>query len=224
MATVSIHIEYETSVESLAEVLASMTRGINRKTPEPRVTLSSEELEALAPEDVPEPDLTPGSITYVPDAEPEAPAPVAEAPAPAPVAIPSMFDPIWDERIHSGAKSKNNDGSWKKKRGVSKTTFDTITAELAAGGAPVAEAPAPTPTPAPAPAPTPAPAPAPVAPASTISWPDIIKAVTNGMHMKFITQEQVNAALTKVGASAFAYLAPMTDKHSEFMTELGLPQ
>lgn len=36
----------------------------------------------------------------------------------------------WDERIHSSAKSKNMDGSWKKKKGVDDVTLAKVEAEL----------------------------------------------------------------------------------------------
>lgn len=51
----------------------------------------------------------------------------------------------WDERIHSGAKSKKNDGTWTKRKGVADALHTSVTAELlAARGAagPVGAAPA----------------------------------------------------------------------------------
>lgn len=52
----------------------------------------------------------------------------------------------WDERIHSGAKTrtKNGTGSWKKRKGVDPALFAQVTAELLAGVTqeqPVAETP-----------------------------------------------------------------------------------
>ena len=38
----------------------------------------------------------------------------------------------WDERIHAGTKSKNQDGSWKKRKGVPEDVMDAVTAELRA--------------------------------------------------------------------------------------------
>lgn len=38
----------------------------------------------------------------------------------------------WDERIHAGTKSKNQDGSWKKRKGVADDVMDAVTAELRA--------------------------------------------------------------------------------------------
>lgn len=36
----------------------------------------------------------------------------------------------WDKRIHSGKPTKNQDGSWKKRKGVDKETFEKVAAEL----------------------------------------------------------------------------------------------
>lgn len=45
----------------------------------------------------------------------------------------------WDERIHSGSRKKNNDGSWGKRKNTPDATIAAVTAELraamAAGGA-----------------------------------------------------------------------------------------
>lgn len=45
----------------------------------------------------------------------------------------------WDERIHSGSRKKNNDGSWAKRKNTPDATIAAVTAELraamAAGGA-----------------------------------------------------------------------------------------
>ena len=38
----------------------------------------------------------------------------------------------WDERIHSGNKTINADGTWKKRKGVSDAVVDAVTAELRA--------------------------------------------------------------------------------------------
>lgn len=41
----------------------------------------------------------------------------------------------WDDRIHSGSKAKNKDGSWKKKKGVQPVEVSTVEAELRAAPA-----------------------------------------------------------------------------------------
>lgn len=52
-----------------------------------------------------------------------------QAPPPADVELDSAGIP-WDERIHSSGKSKNNDGTWKRKRGVEQAEYERILAEL----------------------------------------------------------------------------------------------
>lgn len=82
----------------------------------------------------------------------------------------------WDERIHSGNKATKDDGSWRRRRGVSDELVASVEAELrnrapvpvpAAAPAPapvMPAAPVPIPTPPAASVPAPAPAPAPVMP------------------------------------------------------------
>lgn len=41
----------------------------------------------------------------------------------------------WDERIHASTKGRNNDGSWKKKRGADAATIANVEAELRARSA-----------------------------------------------------------------------------------------
>lgn len=57
------------------------------------------------------------------DLKPAADIPAADAP------LDSNGLP-WDERIHAGTKSQNQDGSWKKRKGVDDATVDAVTAEL----------------------------------------------------------------------------------------------
>jgi len=87
--------------------------------------------------------------------EPVTPPPVVEkAPEPITVEPESTGDEVdvtgtpWDARIHSGSKSKNADGTWRKMRGVTDEKFNAVMAELkGAKPAPVVEAkPEPTPS------------------------------------------------------------------------------
>jgi hypothetical protein len=100
---------------------------------------------------------------------PATPAPVAQITAADITAAPRDKNGLpWDERIHSGNKTQNQDGSWKKRKGVDDAIVDAVTAELraitgTAAPAPVADAaPAPVADAAPAPVAIPAP-PAPIA-------------------------------------------------------------
>jgi hypothetical protein len=80
------------------------------------------------------------------------PAPVVEAkPEPMPAQAAAEVDVTgtpWDARIHSGSKSKNADGTWRKMRGVSDEKFNAVMAELK-GAAPVEAKPTPKAVPAP---------------------------------------------------------------------------
>ena len=72
----------------------------------------------------------------------------------------------WDERIHSGGKTKTDAGIWRAKKGVSSEVINAVTAELrqrAMTVPPAAPTPVATPMPVPTPEPTPVAAPAPVA-------------------------------------------------------------
>jgi hypothetical protein len=75
----------------------------------------------------------------------------------------------WDERIHSSNRKKNDDGSWRAKRGVDKNLVPTVENELrqrmAMGSqAPYGVVPAPQPMPVSVPQPAAAPQPVPVIP------------------------------------------------------------
>lgn len=100
-----------------------------------------------------------------------APAPVAENPEGAPDFDSRGFP--WDERIHTGTKATNADGTWRNKRGVDKDLIAAVEAELR--GEPAAPAAAPvsgdgSAASIPAPAPTaPPPPPPPAAPVATES-------------------------------------------------------
>ena len=53
----------------------------------------------------------------------------------------------WDERIHSGSKAKNNNGSWKKRKGVQESEVTKIAAQIRATLPPPPAAPPVAPTP-----------------------------------------------------------------------------
>jgi hypothetical protein len=120
-----------------------------------------------------------GAAAPVPPLPPAPPAPaaapVASPPsaAAAPTAAPApQLDSRglpWDQRIHSSGKAMNEDGTWRKKRGLMEARVHEVERELRALMALPAPAAAPAVPPAPAPAPVvvplpPAPAPAPAAP------------------------------------------------------------
>lgn len=90
----------------------------------------------------------------------------------------------WDERIHASTKGKNNDGSWKKRRGVDEKTVKKIEGQLRATMA--ASAPAGTPPSAPAAASLPPP------PSSSLPPPPTPKSTTFTEIVNFITSKHAD--------------------------------
>lgn len=100
-------------------------------------------LGAAAPQFLNAPAVPPAGLPMVPPVaqQPAAPAP---APASAPLAPVAGTTPVpgvetdstglpWDQRIHASTKTKNKDGSWKKKPGFNdEAAFNRIVAELRA--------------------------------------------------------------------------------------------
>jgi len=88
-------------------------------------------------------DADKGAEPLEPSAPPAAfvpPPPPSDAPPVAPAAPPAKpTGPLdttglpWDERIHAGTKGTNKDGSYKRRKGCTDATFDTVSAELRAG-------------------------------------------------------------------------------------------
>jgi hypothetical protein len=145
----------------------------------------------------------------------------------------------WDSRIHAGTKGKNADGSWTARRGVDKTTVPAIEAELRAVMAipspaaavtppqPVVGVPSPsvaaivtppppaavvTPPPPPAVV-TPPPPPAAVpTPGAAISFPDLLQKIARLVEVeKVLTQADIVAALTVIGAPSLPVAAARPD-------------
>jgi len=100
----------------------------------------------------------------------------------------------WDGRIHSSSKGINQDGTWRKRKGVAKETVAQVEAELRST-VDVAP-PAPQPQAAPA-APAPAPEP-PADDAAPVTFADIM----TRMMAEQVTQDRLNAALEAVGAGS----------------------
>lgn len=149
----------------------------------------------------------------------------------------------YDARIHSSTKAVNNDGTWRNKRGVDPALLTSVTAELRAAAAPLADAPPAPPSPeaaftppqqpevqqppappAPpadqaAPAPPAPPADAPPAPpaADGITYPSIIKAANE----KEMTYDQLNGIAVTLGLAAFKDLVKRPDLYESFMAALG---
>lgn len=111
-----------------------------------------------------------------PQSVPAAPAPAGTTPS-APTAGTLNVDAngfVWDERIHSGSKALNQDGTWRYRKGIGNDVKASVENELRQGvpspqpvapSAPVAPVAPPPPSSTQAPAPPPAAQPAPSAPA-----------------------------------------------------------
>lgn len=129
----------------------------------------------------------------------------------------------WDERIHSGAKSKLANGNWKLRRGVDPAQVASVEAELRGDPKPPVAPPPPvtapaTSTPAPvAPSAPPTP-PAPATPKPITNAAELVAAVMD----KRFTTDQVNAACQAVGVENVASLLAKQDKLPEVLRELGV--
>jgi hypothetical protein len=154
------------------------------------------------------PAATPAAAPPPPSAE--APAPAAAPPPPAPGAftivpgteLDSEGLP-WDERIHSGNKTKNKDGSWKARKNTPEATVTAVVAELRQhypATAPAAPAAAPPPPP-PGEAPAPAAAPPPPAASGAPTFVDLMNKLTPNLAAGKITQANVVDAVKNVGLS-----------------------
>lgn len=196
---------------------------------------------AAAPAPAIAPVVTPGTSTQAaaPQAAPSgAPPPPAaasqSAPAPAVAAQTAVQVPAahamrdsnglpWDARIHSGARTINADGGWKKKKGVSDVELARVTAELrSAGPAQVAApftplnaaAPAPVlPAPAAPPVAVAAPAPAPAPPAPATGPIDTFPALCRWITANGFTMPQALKVGEPYGVKALGELAMASHAH-----------
>lgn len=124
----------------------------------------------------------------------------------------------WDARIHSGARTINADGAWKKKKGVGEVEIARVTAELRSAGPAQVAAPftplnagAPAPAAPPVAAAAPAPAPAPPAPANgpIDTFAGLCKWITaNGF-----TMPQALECAKVYGIDAMGFLAQVSNAH-----------
>lgn len=157
-----------------------------------------------------------GGSTQVP------PAPSAQVPPPPPAAgtsAPSVDNTglPWDERIHSGTKAINADGTWKKRRGVTPPIVAKVEAELRGGQAsgvvdgPAASAalvPPPPPAAAQVPPPPPAVPSAPVAtPAAPPSPLTLLQRLAAAVGAGKLTVEDVIGECAKYGCANMGELA-----------------
>lgn len=180
------------------------------------------------------------------DGRPETDTSAADAfgggqPAPGSVAAPTVDTAgiPWDERIHSGTKGTNKDGTWSRRRNTPDEVFDKVMAELKSGGTggPLSEPASPasttpvdpnTSTPVASPTneapPPPPPPPAPNAPAASVSFPQLMVKITKAQTGGKIDKATVDgflasfgldkiAALATAGADTIAAVNAMVDEH-----------
>lgn len=103
----------------------------------------------------------------------------------------------WDSRIHSDARTKNNDGTWRYRRGVKDDVIQTVEAELRGVMGFPSDTVHHTAIPAPPAPPVP---PAPAAPTGN-DFDDLALYVTPLLAAKTITQAQVSEILRAVGTA-----------------------
>jgi len=148
----------------------------------------------------------------------------------APSATSAIFDSKglpWDERIHSGTKGTNQDGSWKKRRGVQDAVVAKVEAELrSAPPTPAASAPPPPPNddiPAsldrrapPSPPAASAPPPPPAASGPAADLPKLMQKVTPLMAAKKITMVDIQTMCQELGFPSLVDMNKSPDKATYF--------
>ncbi len=112
----------------------------------------------------------------------------------------------WDVRIHAGGKTKNADGSWRGKRGVSSDLVASVTAELTGGRAPAPAVAPPMAPPAPPPV-TQAPPPPPSGP----TFMDVTQANMAAIQAGKWTAAQAVALAQSLGLESIAGLQGRPD-------------
>ena len=103
----------------------------------------------------------------------------------------------WHADIHSSSKEKNQDGSWRYKRGADKSVIQAVEAQLRAALAAPAQ-------------------PAPQAPLTTLdlnvlTWPVLIQELTGLLSTNKITNDQITKICKESGVEQFSMLAARPD-------------
>jgi hypothetical protein len=154
-----------------------------------------------------QPNLDPTAVFNEPSAAPAPPAPVSNVvQMPTAVELDNAGLP-WAERIHSSAKSKSEDGTWRRKRGISDSVFDSVMSELLAARG-VVEQPAASAPPPPKAAPAP---PAPSTPAAEVNtstlddYISLVQDVTAWMPTK-LSHDQLTQVCATLGIASLPSL------------------
>lgn len=122
---ISIHFPLNPTDEHLRQgrEVMSLLRSMSTATDKNRGTTVEPDVQTTT--------VVPTSTVVVPP-PPGAATPLLPLPANASTAELDSTGLPWDERIHSGGKKLNNDGSWKKRKGIQESTFNTIAAQIRA--------------------------------------------------------------------------------------------
>ena len=134
-------------------------------------------------------------VTTAPPAAPVTTAPPAAPVTTAPPVTPSVeLDSDgypWDRRIHSGAKTKVKDGTWKKLRNLDPGLIEDVQAELEQSRA--------------------APALLSSADAKPMTFPEIMTVLSDAIAKGLIVRDQVNEIIVPFGLPSFAMLSTRPD-------------
>jgi hypothetical protein len=187
------------------------TLQVGRRAPEERES----EIDAAA-------ILAAGVTTSAPlDPPPPPPPPPSDAPSPADAApstsapaagsatSPSIVDKDglpWDERIHSGSRGFNKDGTWRRRKNVDPATVAAIEVELRGGTPP----------------PPAAPAPPPPTPGDGLTLGDVVQRVQDGTIAGTIDPAKTSAALLALGVPSLMELGKRPDLFRTFLANLGI--
>lgn len=116
----------------------------------------------------------------------------------------------YDERIHSGGRSKNKEGAWNRKRGVSEMEYARVLTEIMARKEPAPAVPAPTAALPQVPAATQQPVVPPVpptpAPTSDLTWQQVCAVLTEKITSGKVTTEELNVKARELGVEPFALI------------------
>jgi hypothetical protein len=188
-----------------------------RVEPEPVGMFTAEELTPVVPLPAPA-HVNPAAAAFTAPAQPVAPV--------APTVTGVELDPDglpWDARIHAGTKGKNQDGRWKKKKGIDAAIIAEVEAELrAVMGAPVAEVVVPAPVPVVPVAEVVAPAPVPVVPVAPVvapvaatetpaDFPAFLRAASGRVRDGLITTPDLNVIVNRHGVANMQLLGSRPD-------------
>lgn len=190
-------------------------------------TLSAPQRKAIADFIGNYPDETPADLTGVTAYEDEEESPEEAFATPEGVSLDKNGFP-WDERIHTGSRAINANGTWKLKRGVDKALVTSVEAELkqlmsvsapAEPTPPTVEEPASTPI---APLQPPPPPPAPPAPVVGDPYIALISRASELIGAKVIAMDQVKGIIEQAGGVSLALMKNRPDLIPQVLSAINM--